>query len=62
MAQISSFIAKALVVALVAAVAVSGQEMSPAPSPDAGAGFSLPVSTAFVGTSLILSLVALIRN
>ncbi|KAF1001647.1 hypothetical protein AG4045_026959 [Apium graveolens] len=62
MAQISSFVVKALLVALLAAVAVSGQEMSPAPSPDVGAGFSLPVSTAVVGTSLILSLVALIRS
>ncbi|WOH06502.1 hypothetical protein DCAR_0625930 [Daucus carota subsp. sativus] len=61
MAQVSSFVVKAILVVVLAAVAVSGQE-APAPSPDVGAGFSLPVSTAVVGTSLILSLLALVRN
>ncbi|WOG90981.1 hypothetical protein DCAR_0310229 [Daucus carota subsp. sativus] len=65
MAQLSSFIYKALMVALLASVAVSGQQMmppSPAPSPTAdSAGFSLPASIVFVATSLIFSLVALIR-
>lgn len=45
MAQVSIFMTFVLAV-IFAAIAVSAQvpEMSPAPSPNAGAGFSLPVS------------------
>ncbi|KAF1002413.1 hypothetical protein AG4045_015298 [Apium graveolens] len=50
-----------VVLAVIVAVA-SAQEMAPAPSPDVGSGFSLPVSSAFVGTSLLFSLVALFRH
>lgn len=63
MAQVSIF--KAFVLALIfAAVAASAQvpEMSPAPSPDAGAGFSLPVSGAVIGMSLLISSVALLKH
>lgn len=66
MAQISNFIFKALMIALVATVSVSGQGMPPAPSPNVdSAGISLATSTVFtvfVGTSLIFSLIALMRN
>ncbi|KAI3750221.1 hypothetical protein L2E82_20852 [Cichorium intybus] len=48
------------VVALSAAATVSAQAMAPAPSPDAGAAFSLPASGVMIGTSLLLSFVALI--
>ncbi|KAL3622490.1 hypothetical protein CASFOL_033901 [Castilleja foliolosa] len=34
----------------------------PAPSPDAGAGSSLPVSAAVVASSVVLSLMALMKN
>ncbi|KAK4377931.1 hypothetical protein RND71_004227 [Anisodus tanguticus] len=64
MAQVSSII-KAFVLAVVlAAVAASAQEvgLAPAPSPDAGAGFSVPVSGALIGTSLLVSLFASLRN
>ncbi|KAK4343777.1 hypothetical protein RND71_036871 [Anisodus tanguticus] len=65
MAQ-SSITMKALVlvVLLSTVVASSAQEigMSPAPSPDAGAGFSLSSSGALIGTSLLLSLFALLRQ
>ncbi|MCD9640107.1 hypothetical protein HAX54_025181 [Datura stramonium] len=76
MAQVS--IITALVLALLAsavaataqemspapAVAASAQvpEMSPAPSPDAGAGFTLQVSGAVIGMSLLLSVVSLLRH
>ncbi|KAL7583589.1 hypothetical protein Lser_V15G42519 [Lactuca serriola] len=51
-----------VVVALSAAATVSAQAMAPAPSPDAGAAFSLPTSSFMIGTSLVLSFVALLRN
>lgn len=63
MAQLS--IIKAFVIAFVLiAVTASAQEvgLAPAPSPDAGAGFSLPVSGALIGTSLLVSLFASLRN
>ncbi|KAJ0621964.1 hypothetical protein HanRHA438_Chr01g0013581 [Helianthus annuus] len=64
MAQVS-IVKKASMIAIVAvalsaASAVSAQ--APAPSPDAGAAFSLPASGVMVGTSLLLSFVALFRN
>ncbi|GAA0168176.1 hypothetical protein Leryth_021502 [Lithospermum erythrorhizon] len=66
MAQISS-IAKKLVVVAVAFAAfatVSAQEgaFAPAPSPDAGAAFNLPVSGALVGASLVCSAFAMLRH
>ncbi|OAY40534.1 hypothetical protein MANES_09G029600v8 [Manihot esculenta] len=66
MAQIRSF--NAFVVASMAAIflaatCVSAQTAAaPAPSMDNGAGFSLPVSTAIVASSLVLSFVALLRH
>ncbi|KAF3442586.1 hypothetical protein FNV43_RR16502 [Rhamnella rubrinervis] len=53
-----------LVLAIFMAVAlVSAQDFgtaqSPAPSPDAGAAFSLPVSVVAVASSLVFSLLAL---
>ncbi|KAG6743831.1 hypothetical protein POTOM_052534 [Populus tomentosa] len=62
-------IPKALVLMLVIATfaaAVSGQdsETAPAPAPgmDAGAGFSLPVSGAIVGFSLVVSLLGFLKH
>ncbi|KAJ6870553.1 hypothetical protein NC652_036255 [Populus alba x Populus x berolinensis] len=67
MAQFS--IPKALVLMLVIATfaaAVSGQdsETAPAPAPgmDAGTGFSLPVSGAIVGFSLVVSLLGFLKH
>ncbi|CAA3010282.1 Hypothetical predicted protein [Olea europaea subsp. europaea] len=39
-----------------------GMSPSPAPAPDHGAGYALLVSAAVVGSSLVLSLLALIKN
>ncbi|KAL0429282.1 UNVERIFIED_CONTAM: hypothetical protein Sradi_0554200 [Sesamum radiatum] len=36
--------------------------LAPAPSPDAGAGYSVPVSAAVVASSVLLSLLALMKN
>ncbi|KAL9373740.1 hypothetical protein Peur_033360 [Populus x canadensis] len=67
MAQFS--IPKALVLMLViatftAAVSAQDSEMAPAPAPgmDAGAGFSLPVSGAIVGFSLVVSLLGFLKH
>lgn len=60
MAQVSNVAIAVVVVALTVASAVSAQ--APAPSPDAGAGFSVPASGVMIGTSLLLSFVALFRN
>ncbi|KAJ0883201.1 hypothetical protein HanPSC8_Chr10g0418751 [Helianthus annuus] len=65
MAQVSNIVKKASVVAVVAlsaAAAVSAQATAPAPSPDAGAAFSVPVSRVLIGSSMLMSLVALFRN
>ncbi|KAK1412902.1 hypothetical protein QVD17_34497 [Tagetes erecta] len=69
MAQIS-IVKKAsavVVMALAAAATVSAQEFASAPapsapSPDAGSAFSAPASGVMIATSLVLSLVALLRN
>ncbi|KAI3667424.1 hypothetical protein L6452_42481 [Arctium lappa] len=66
MAQVS-VVRKVSMVAVVAVVALSAAASTvlaqgPAPSPDAGAAFSLPASGVMIGTSLILSFVALFRN
>ncbi|CAN4118587.1 unnamed protein product [Withania somnifera] len=65
MTQVSSSIFIAFMLAVVlSAVASSAQEASlaPAPSPDAGAGFSVQVSGVLIGTSLLFSLFASLRN
>ncbi|KAL8225322.1 hypothetical protein R6Q57_017879 [Mikania cordata] len=65
MAQLNSIVKKASVVVIVtlsAAAAVSAQATAPAPSPDAGAGFSVPVSGVVIGSSMLVSLFALLRN
>ncbi|CAN1173083.1 hypothetical protein LINPERPRIM_LOCUS9037 [Linum perenne] len=51
-----------VLVALMAAL-VSGQEMAPAPLPShvTGAGFSVPVSAAVVGVSLVASFMSLLK-
>ena len=63
MASVSIIKAFLLFVFLVV-VTVSAQEpsLAPAPSPDAGAGFSLPVSGVLIGTSLLVSLFAVLRH
>ncbi|KAM7524546.1 hypothetical protein LguiA_014448 [Lonicera macranthoides] len=67
MAQVS-IVVKSFLLAFVLAIfsvaaTVSAQDsMAPAPSPDAGAGFSLPVSGAVVGVSLLASVVGLLRH
>ncbi|KAI5652430.1 hypothetical protein M9H77_29617 [Catharanthus roseus] len=56
---------KALVLAVVMLTVTSSAQdigMAPSPSPDAGAAFSLPVSTAFIVSSLFFSLFALLRH
>jgi hypothetical protein len=47
-----------------AAVSAQDSEMAPAPAPgmDAGAGFSLPVSGAIVGFSLVVSLLGFLKH
>ncbi|KAK6790137.1 hypothetical protein RDI58_013937 [Solanum bulbocastanum] len=58
-------IIKAFILAVfLAAVVVSAQEpsLAPAPAPDAGAAFSLPVSGSLIGTSLLMSLFAVLRH
>uniref|UniRef100_M1A9D7 Uncharacterized protein n=1 Tax=Solanum tuberosum TaxID=4113 RepID=M1A9D7_SOLTU len=51
------------IVAILSAVA-SAQEptLAPAPSPDQGGAFSLPISGAIICSSLIFSVAALLRN
>ncbi|PRQ44596.1 hypothetical protein RchiOBHm_Chr3g0480971 [Rosa chinensis] len=68
MAQVSMsrafFFVQILVLALVAA-SVSAQEGSPAPAPapmDAGEAYSLPVSGALIGASLVVSLFSLFKH
>ncbi|GAA0160214.1 hypothetical protein LIER_16818 [Lithospermum erythrorhizon] len=57
---INAFLFASLVIA---AMTASAQDMmEPAPAPDAGAGYSLPVSSATVVASLVFSLVALMRH
>ncbi|KAH0721248.1 hypothetical protein KY290_006166 [Solanum tuberosum] len=64
MAQFSSIVKAFVLVVVLAAVASSAQEvgLAPAPSPDAGAGCSVPVSGVLIGTSLLFSLFASLRN
>lgn len=53
-----------VLVVVLFAVASSAQEvgLAPAPSPDAGAGCSVAISGVLIGTSLICSVFALLRN
>ncbi|GJU58202.1 hypothetical protein Tco_1235968 [Tanacetum coccineum] len=53
-----------VVVTLVSATTVSAQEFAPAPAPGpmAGGAFSAQASGVMIGTSLLLSLVAFLRN
>ena len=63
MAQIS--ILKAFLVALVMAfltAATAQVSEAPSPAPDAGSGFSVGVSSAAVGFSLIISLLAFLKH
>ncbi|KAK8611163.1 hypothetical protein V6N13_131224 [Hibiscus sabdariffa] len=63
MAQVSML--KAFLLALVMAIlSVASAQVSeaPSPSPDAGSGFSVGVSTAAVGFSLIVSLLAFFKH
>ncbi|KAJ4706455.1 No apical meristem (NAM) protein [Melia azedarach] len=48
--------------AMAATVSAQSSDLAPAPAPslDTGAAFSLPISGAFLGSSLILSLVGLL--
>ncbi|KAL0334280.1 UNVERIFIED_CONTAM: hypothetical protein Sangu_1584200 [Sesamum angustifolium] len=67
MAQISILkaalmLAYAIVAISAYATTVSAQAPSPAPSPDTGDAFSLPVSAAVVGMSLLVSGFALLRH
>ncbi|KAK3217749.1 hypothetical protein Dsin_011719 [Dipteronia sinensis] len=69
MAQISSFKAVMVVfvlatLSIIANVSAQDSEMAPAPAPSAvtGAGFSLPVSTAAIGFSLIFSILAIFKQ
>ncbi|KAJ4706458.1 No apical meristem (NAM) protein [Melia azedarach] len=63
MAKVSSSQGFLLVLAIfaMAAASVTAQSSAPAPAPslDTGAAVSLPVSFAFLGSSLIFSLLAL---
>lgn len=56
------FMLVAVMAILSATMAQDEFGMAPAPSPVNGAGYSLPVSAAVVGSSLVLSLLALIKN
>ncbi|PIN19989.1 hypothetical protein CDL12_07314 [Handroanthus impetiginosus] len=65
MAQISIVKAAAMLAfALVAlsAYATTASALAPAPSPDTGDAFSLPVSGAVIGTSLLVSVIAFLRH
>ncbi|KDP37350.1 hypothetical protein JCGZ_06804 [Jatropha curcas] len=64
MAQFNS--CKTVIIACIAAIFLANTNVSaqlaPAPSPDTGAGFSLPMSSAIVASSLVLSFIALLRH
>ena len=52
-----------LVIVTFAVVSAQESEMAPAPAPmDAGDGFSLPVSGAIVGFSLVVSLLGFLKH
>ncbi|KAL7168947.1 hypothetical protein ACSBR2_034054 [Camellia fascicularis] len=65
MAQVSIVLAFVIAVFFTAAaMVVSAQDtaMTPAPSPDTGAAFSVPVSGAIVGYSLVISFFDFLRH
>ncbi|KAL2491554.1 Uncharacterized protein Adt_27182 [Abeliophyllum distichum] len=62
MALRTIFMLVTIMATISAAMAQDEFGMAPAPSPDHGAGHSLPVSAAVVGSSLVLCLLALIKN
>lgn len=45
-----------------AMVSAQGSDLAPAPSPDAGGAFSLSVSGALIGISLLFTFLYLLRN
>ncbi|KAK1397757.1 hypothetical protein POM88_007620 [Heracleum sosnowskyi] len=57
MAQFSSIF---FILAIVSGATAVSAQLAPAPTPDVGASFALPVSTLFIATSLLISLTALI--
>ncbi|CAI9787551.1 unnamed protein product [Fraxinus pennsylvanica] len=59
MEQISFLLVLAYAVVALYAVAVTVSDQSPDPTPDAGDAFSLTVSSAVIGTSVLFSLFAL---
>lgn len=65
MAQVSTVKATMILFAIVmfaAAATVSAQEVSPTPSPDVGSAFSVPLPNAMIVSSLLVSLIALIKH
>ncbi|CAN6693368.1 unnamed protein product [Malus baccata var. baccata] len=64
MAQVSICKAVFLMVIAIVLVSVTAQDGAPAPSPalDAGAGVPVTISGAFVYSSVLLSLFALLRH
>lgn len=63
MAQSGAFKALAVVAAvLTISSATMAQELAPAPSPDQGAAYSLPVSGAIMCSSLMVSLLAFMKH
>ncbi|KAI4333152.1 hypothetical protein L6164_017993 [Bauhinia variegata] len=63
MAPVATF--KALAIVLVVtlfSVAVSAQELSPAPAPDAGSAGSVSSSVAMIGASVVLSMLAILKQ
>ena len=63
MAQVSIVRKVSMLAVVVALAATTVSAQAPAPSPDAvGAAFSIPTSGVMIGSSLLLSFVALFRN
>lgn len=65
MAKLSNFFEAAIMLLLALsafAATASAQASAPAPSPDAGGAFSLPISGAVVGASLLVSALAVMRH
>ncbi|KMT15406.1 hypothetical protein BVRB_3g061100 [Beta vulgaris subsp. vulgaris] len=60
--SINSFITFFVAAILAMVAAVNAQAMAPSPAPDAGAGFSLPISTAVVAFSLLFSIFSLFKH
>ncbi|KAG8391266.1 hypothetical protein BUALT_Bualt01G0170200 [Buddleja alternifolia] len=56
------FMVVAIMATLSGVFAQGDPSLAPAPSPDVGAGISLPVSVAVVTSSLVLSMIAVMKN